>query len=393
MISIGGRMKALFRKMDKPLLFFMILYTIIGLVMILSASSVSTVLRYNVSPSYFFIRQLLIVGASFFVGLVMILRIPTKKYRFLAPLYLLGVVGLLFLVFGYGMVAGGAQSWLDLGFFNLQPTEFAKTALILYMAVFYEKSIKKRKPFVYNFIPIIIAIVIFFLVAMQPDFGGAVIIAGIVFFTFLVIPFEKESKVNLIKYLGFAAIIGGVALLYSGSDIFNSTQLARLKFQAPCQRYMEDTGYQVCNGFIAFHNGGLFGVGLGNSSQKYLYLPEAHTDFIFPILVEELGLIVGILVIIGYGYILYRILKIAKAADSIRNAIICYGTVIYILLHLLINFMGILALIPLTGVPLPFLSYGGSFNMNLIAILFVVERVSIENKQNAEKREMARLTA
>ncbi len=393
MISIGGRMKALFRKMDKPLLFFMILYTIIGLVMILSASSVSTVLRYNVSPSYFFIRQLLIVGASFFVGLVMILRIPTKKYRFLAPLYLLGVVGLLFLVFGYGMVAGGAQSWLDLGFFNLQPTEFAKTALILYMAVFYEKSIKKRKPFVYNFIPIIIAIVIFFLVAMQPDFGGAVIIAGIVFFTFLVIPFEKESKVNLIKYLGFAAIIGGVALLYSGSDIFNSTQLARLKFQAPCQRYMEDTGYQVCNGFIAFHNGGLFGVGLGNSSQKYLYLPEAHTDFIFPILVEELGLIVGILVIIGYGYILYRILKIAKAADSIRNAIICYGTFIYILLHLLINFMGILALIPLTGVPLPFLSYGGSFNMNLIAILFVVERVSIENKQNAEKREMARLTA
>ena len=393
MISIGGRMKALFRKMDKPLLFLMLLYTIIGLVMILSASSVSTVLRYNVSPSYFFIRQLLIVGASFFVGLVMILRIPTKKYRFLAPLYLLGVVGLLFLVFGYGMVAGGAQSWLDLGFFNLQPTEFAKTALILYMAVFYEKSIKKRKPFVYNFIPIIIAIVIFFLVAMQPDFGGAVIIAGIVFFTFLVIPFEKESKVNLIKYLGFAAIIGGVALLYSGSDIFNSTQLARLKFQAPCQRYMEDTGYQVCNGFIAFHNGGLFGVGLGNSSQKYLYLPEAHTDFIFPILVEELGLIVGILVIIGYGYILYRILKIAKAADSIRNAIICYGTFIYILLHLLINFMGILALIPLTGVPLPFLSYGGSFNMNLIAILLVVERVSIENKQNAEKREMARLTA
>ena len=386
-------MKALFRKMDKPLLFFMVLYSIIGLIMILSASSVSSVLRYNVSPSYFFIRQLLFVLVSFFFGMVLVLRIPTKKYRFLAPLYLLGVFGLLFLVFGYGIIAGGAQSWLDLGFFNLQPTEFAKTALILYMAVFYEKSIKKRKPFVYNFIPIILAIIIFFLVAMQPDFGGAVIIAGIVFFTFLVIPFEKESKVNLIKYLGFAAIIGGIALLYSGSDIFNSTQLARLKFQAPCQRYMEDTGYQVCNGFIAFHNGGLFGVGLGNSSQKYLYLPEAHTDFIFPILVEELGLLVGILIIIGYAYILYRILKIAKEADSIRNAIICYGTFIYILLHLLINFMGILALIPLTGVPLPFLSYGGSFNMNVILVLFVVERVAIENKQNAEKREMARLTA
>ncbi len=384
-------MRALFSKMDKPLLFFMIVYTILGLVMIFSASSVSAVLRYGVSPSYFFIRQLLFVSAAFLVGFIIVLRIPTKKYRFLAPLYLLIVFSLLFLVFGYGIVGGGAQSWLDLGFFNLQPTEFAKTALILYMAVFYEKSIKKKRTFVYNFVPIIFALIIFFLVAMQPDFGGAVIIAGIVFFTFLTIPFEKDSKVEIIKYLGFAAIIGGVALLYSGSDLFNSTQLARLKFQEPCQRYMESTGYQVCNGFIAYHNGGLFGVGLGNSSQKYLYLPEAHTDFIYPILVEELGLIVGILVIIGYGYILYRILKIAKSADCIRNALICYGAFIVILLHLLVNLLGTLALIPLTGVPLPFLSYGGSFNMNIILILFVVERVAIENKQNQEKRELALL--
>ena len=391
MINIGGSMKALFQKMDKPLLFFMVLYTILGLVMILSASSVSAVLRYGVSPSYFFIRQLIFVSAAFLVGFIIVLRIPTKKYRFLAPLYLLIVFSLLFLVFGYGIVGGGAQSWLDLGFFNLQPTEFAKTALILYMAVFYEKSIKKKRPFVYNFIPIIFALIIFFLVAMQPDFGGAVIIAGIVFFTFLTIPFEKDNKVQIIKYLGFAAIIGAVALLYSGSDLFNSTQLARLKFQEPCQRYMEDTGYQVCNGFIAFHNGGLFGVGLGNSSQKYLYLPEAHTDFIYPILVEELGLIVGILVLIGYGYMLYRILKIAKSADCIRNAVICYGAFMLILLHLLVNFLGTLALIPLTGVPLPFLSYGGSFNMNVILILFVVERIAVENKQNQEKRELALL--
>lgn len=391
MINIGGSMKALFQKMDKPLLFFMVLYTILGLVMILSASSVSAVLRYGVSPSYFFIRQLIFVSAAFLVGFIIVLRIPTKKYRFLAPLYLLIVFSLLFLVFGYGIVGGGAQSWLDLGFFNLQPTEFAKTALILYMAVFYEKSIKKKRPFVYNFIPIIFALIIFFLVAMQPDFGGAVIIAGIVFFTFLTIPFEKDSKVQIIKYLGFAAIIGAVALLYSGSDLFNSTQLARLKFQEPCQRYMEDTGYQVCNGFIAFHNGGLFGVGLGNSSQKYLYLPEAHTDFIYPILVEELGLIVGILVLIGYGYMLYRILRIAKSADCIRNAVICYGAFMLVLLHLLVNFLGTLAMIPLTGVPLPFLSYGGSFNMNVILILFVVERIAIENKQNQEKRELALL--
>lgn len=392
MIILGGKMKALFQKIDKPLFFLSLIYTILGLVMVLSASSVSAVLRYNVSSSYFFVRQLLFMGAAWFVGLFFILKIPTKKYRFLAPVYLFGTLSLLFLVFGYGAIAGGAQSWLDLGFFNLQPTEFVKTALILYMAVFYEKSIKKRKPFAYNFIPIIFAVIAFFLVAMQPDFGGAVIIAGIVFFTFLTVPFEKESSVQIIKFVGVAALIAAVILLYSGSDIFNSTQLARLKFQNPCERYMEDTGYQVCNGFIAYHNGGLLGVGLGNSSQKYLYLPEAHTDFIFPILVEELGLIVGVFVILGYVYMLYRILRIAKNADSIRNAIICYGTFIYLFMHLLINLMGTLALIPLTGVPLPFLSYGGSFNMNVVAMLFVVQRIAIENKQNAEKRALATMT-
>ena len=154
---------------------------------------------------------------------------------------------------------------------------------------------------------------------------------------------------------------------------------------------MDDTGYQVCNGFIAFHNGGLFGVGLGNSTQKYLYLPEAHTDFIFPIIVEELGLFVGILVILGYFYILYRILKLAKKADCIRNQIICYGTFIYFLLHLLINFLGILALIPLTGVPLPFLSYGGSFCFNIIAMMFVLQRISIETSENEQNRVIANL--
>ena len=379
-------MKALFLKIDKSLFFLTILYTILGLVMIFSASSVSSVLRYRVSPSYFFVRQLIFTGISILIGIFIILRIPTKRYRFFSRVYLITTLVLLALIFVWGKVAGGAQSWYKIGFFNLQPTEFAKTALILYMAVFYDKSMKTKKSFSYQFIPIVFAVIIFALIAAQPDFGGAMIIAGIVFFMFLTVPFEAKNKMLVIKFLGIGALITVIALLYSGSEIFNSAQLSRLKFQNPCQRYMEDTGYQVCNGFIAYHNGGLFGLGLGNSTQKYLYLPEAHTDFIFPILVEELGLGIGILTIIGYIYMLYRILKIAKKADSIRNSMICYGTFLYLLMHLLINFMGSLALIPLTGVPLPFLSYGGSFNMNVIFMIFIVQRISIESKQNEEKR-------
>ncbi len=383
-------MQILFRRIDKPLLVLTILYTIIGLVMVLSASSVSAVLRYDVSTYYFFGKQLIYVIGAYIIGFI-VLMIPTEKYKYGGFIYLIAILISLGLVFSYGIIAGGAQSWLDLGFFNFQPTEFAKTALIIFMATFYENSIKRHKPFTYNLIPIIIAIVIFVFIAKQPDFGGAIIIAGITFFTFLTVPFPKKSKVKIIKHLGIALIVGAFILLYSRSDLFNSSQLQRLQFQAPCSRYMEDTGYQVCNGFIAFHNGGLFGVGLGNSTQKYLYLPEAHTDFIFPIIVEELGLIVGILIILGYVYMLYRILKLAKRADLIRNQIICYGTFIYLLLHLLINFLGILALIPLTGVPLPFLSYGGSFCLNVIVMMFVLQRISFETAKNEEKREIANL--
>lgn len=386
-------MKKLIGKMDKPLLFMMLLYSMLGLIVILSASSVSAVLRYGVSSYYFFIRQLIFVVLSFFVGIAIVLRIPTTKYKAFTPILIVGILAALVGLFFYGIVSNNAQSWYRIGFFNLQPAEFAKSILIIYMAVFYERSLKKKNvSLYYNLIPIAVAGVIFVLVAMQPDLGGALIIAGIAFLIFLVIPLEKQNQLKLFRVLGIAAIILVVAVLYSGTDILNSRQLSRLKFQNPCSRYTENTGYQVCNGFIAIHNGGLFGVGLGNSTQKYLYLPEAHTDFIFPILVEELGAVAGVLVLIGYVYILYRILKIAKdAKGNIRNMILCYGTFALIFLHLIVNLMGVLALIPLTGVPIPFLTYGGSFTINMILMLFVVQRVAVENKNKKMQDAMASL--
>lgn len=379
----------MFSKMDKPLLFFTILYSILGLIMILSASSVSAVLRYHVSTYYFFIRQLLFIIASFAIGLV-ILKLPTSKYKYFTPFLVLGILAALAGLFIYGKISNGAQSWYKIGFFNLQPTEFAKSIIIIYMAVFYDRILKKKNTNVYNYlIPIAVAIVMFLLICMQPDFGGAVILAGITFLIFMILPIEKNNFTRLLKFLGIALIVGAVVFINSGNDFFNETQMARFKFKEPCKRYKEDTGYQVCNGFIAMHNGGLFGVGLGNSTQKYLYLPEAHTDFIFAIIVEELGLVFGILVILGYLYMLYRILKIAKKSYTLRGSILAYGTFALIFMHLLINFLGSLAVIPLTGVPLPLLSYGGSFTINIIVMLFVVQRVSIENNIAKEKQEMA----
>ncbi len=381
------------RKMDKSLFLMIILYSILGLVIILSASSVSAVLRYKVSSYYFFIKQLIFVVFGLLVGLV-IINIPTSKYKW--PSYLLMglTLSLLTAVLFIGFVSNNAQSWFRKGIFSYQPVELAKPALIFFMAEFYNYQLRKQKKNLYfNLIPLVVAGIIFILVAMQPDLGGALIIGGMAFLIFMTLPLEKQNQLKLFKVIGVAVVITGVALLYSGTDLLNSRQLSRLQFKNPCTRYAEETGYQVCNGFIAIHNGGLFGVGLGNSSQKYLYLPEAHTDFIFPILVEELGALAGVLVLLGYIFILYRILKIGKeASGNIRNQILCYGTFAYIFLHLMVNLMGVLALIPLTGVPIPFLTYGGSYALSLTLMLFVVERVAIENKKAKYRKEIASLS-
>lgn len=385
-------MRKIFSKMDIPLFIMVILYVILGLVMIYSASSITAVVRYGYQPYHFFIRQAIFVLVAFFIGLLIVLRFPTRNYGALAwPLVFL-LIGSLALLFVKGKIAGGAISWFDLKYFKVQPSEFAKSILVVFMAIYYNKLHYKKVKNVYAyFVPLGFAAIVIGLVFMQPDLGSAAIIAGIVFLTFISIPIVQNNIMKFIKIFAVGVIIAVIAVLYSGNDFLSSIQKGRLNFRNPCSRYTETTGYQVCNGFIAINNGGLFGVGLGNSRQKYLYLPESHTDFIFPIIVEELGLVTGILIILGYVYILARILKIAKSSENLRCSILAYGTFWYFTLHILVNLLGVLALIPLTGVPLPFLSYGGSFTVNAIIMVFVVERVNIENKINKTKREIKAL--
>ena len=385
-------MRKLFSKMDIPLFIMVVLYVALGLVMIYSASNITAVVRYGYQPYHFFIRQAIFVLVSFFIGFLIVLRFPTRNYGALAwPLVFL-LIGSLALLFVKGKIAGGAISWFDLKYFKVQPSEFAKSILVIFMAIYYNKlHYKKVKNIYAYFVPLGFAAIIIGLVFMQPDIGSAAIIAGIVFLTFISIPVVQNNIMKFIKIIAIGCILAMVAFLYSGNDFLSSIQKGRLNFRNPCSRYTETTGYQVCNGFIAINNGGLFGVGLGNSTQKYLYLPESHTDFIFPIIVEELGLVTGIIIILGYAYILSRILKIAKTSENLRCSILAYGTFWYFTLHILVNLLGVLALIPLTGVPLPFLSYGGSFTVNAIIMIFVVERVNIENKINKTKREIKAL--
>jgi cell division protein FtsW len=384
-------MKKYLAKMDLWLLTLTIIYAILGLIMIYSASSVVTVLSQKVASTYYFFRQGLIVLAGLLISFLVI-RIPTSKYKYFSFVYILAILFSLGGLYVYGKAIKGAQGWYDLGFFNLQPAEFAKSAIIVYMATFYNHLIKiKEHNFIKYLIPFGLGIIITLLVLMQPDMGSAVIIAGITLLLFLSLPLNKFVRAKCNKIIGGLIVIFAIFGMLVGPKLISNYQMSRLKYQNPCTRYTESTGYQVCNGFIAIKNGGLFGLGFGNSTQKYLYLPEAYTDFIFPIICEELGLIMGIIIILGYAFMLWRILIIAKSANNVRNSTLAYGTFIYLSLHLIINLLGVLALIPLTGVPLPLLSYGGSFNINVIILLFMCQRVSIESKESKIKEEISKL--
>lgn len=384
-------MKKALNKIDKWLLFFTILYALFGLLMIYSSSSIAAVLRYGVTPTHYFMRQLMFVTVGFLFGMFFILNFPTRKYKYIIHLILLGVLLALIYLLVKGALINSARSWIKVGPISIQPAEFAKSAIIIYMAMFFGIP-KKNNNNPYSFLtPLIVTGVFTVLIAAQPDFGGAVILAGIAFLLFLSIPLEKNNKIKILKTLGVGFALAVVVLLYSGSELLNSRQMQRFEFKNPCSRYTENTGYQVCNGLIAINNGGLWGTGLGDSTQKYLYLPEAHTDFIYPIIIEELGAIVGILTLCGYAFILYRILLIAKRSETLRGSIIAYGTFLFIVSHIIINVLGVLGLIPLTGVPLPFLSYGGSFNLNIILMIFLCQRVAIESKIIKNKKEIANM--
>ncbi len=379
-------MKRVFSKIDKPLLITTIIFFIFGLVMILSASSMESYMRYGSSPYIYFFRQLAFTAVGSLLFLITI-RIPTKAYKSLSYIFMvliiLGLIGLT----AYGYAAKNAQSWFQLGPVNIQPSEFAKVIIILFLASYYNKNKASLNNSWILIKPLIPVFIIFVLVAIQPDFGTAMLIGLISFFVFFSLPMGKLCRFKFSSLIVCLIFIGTIALIFTKGLFLKPYQLQRLNFKDPCERYQDETGYQLCNSFIAFKNGNITGQGLGMSTQKYLYLPESYTDFIFPIIVEEWGLIVGIIIILLYLFIIYRIYIIARKANDLTGSLIAYGVCMYLFLHISINLMGVMGLGPLTGIPLPFLSYGGSYAISLIISLALVQRVAIEsNKKNKKKK-------
>ncbi len=367
------------KKVDKILLITSILLFAIGIVMIFSASSVTSYVK-DKAPYAYCLKQVIFLVFSFILAWFLI-KFPTKSYAYISWLAMIAIIVLLIVVLIHGTISNQAKSWITIiKGVTLQPSEFVKVATIVWLASTYKynnKNIELKSFLVQIALVLLIAVLIF----IQPDLGTMCIYVFIVFFMFTSLPISKKAKRNIFLGIASLVLIVFVLLMNNGVQIFFERQLERFDFFNPCsEEKFYDSGSQVCNGYIAINNGGMFGKGLGNSTQKYLYLPEAYTDFIFAIIVEELGLVGGLAILILLFIVLWRIFIIAKQSNNDSSRLMCYGVFWYILLHIIINLGGIMGLMPLTGVPLPFLSYGGSYALSLVLALTFVQRVAIENK-------------
>lgn len=367
-------------RLDKVLLALIILFSIFGLIMVLSASSMESYMRYDKSPYTYFIKQLLFVGAGYLIYFILHL-LPTSIYKKLSSLLMIIIIIVMAGLLIYGSSTRKVVSWFQIGPIKIQPSEFAKLISIIYLSSYYGKHKNNLNDYWTILKPIIPIIIICILVALQPDLGTACIIALISFLIFCASPIPKENRKKINKII--IALIGVILLVFitTKGKILKDYQLQRLFsfLSNPCENYQNEEGYQLCNSYIAFHNGSLKGSGIGESTQKYLYLPDSYTDFIFPIIVEEWGLIIGIVIIICYIILLYRIFKLSKKGKKVSNNLMAFGIFSYISIHIIVNLGGVMGLLPLTGVPLPFLSYGGSFTITLFASLGIIQRISIEN--------------
>ena len=374
------------KKIDVPLFIVMILLIAIGIVMIFSASNVAAIVRYNQSPLGYFIKQS-IWALIALIGFFIIIFIDSKKYQKISIIALLLIIGALIYLIFKGTFINKTRGWLLLfnGKIGFQPSELFKIFYIVLASFYYDTFKDKLDEPKYLAFPILLGFGGAGLVFLQPDFGTAMVITVVTIFLFFINPVGKQIK-SFVKIFMFLIIVIGLLALPSVYNRISKEKQNRLNTKGVCtqERFYTD-GNQLCNSLIAFNNGGFFGKGLANSSQKYLYLPESHTDFIFPVIVEELGIVGGIVIILLFMFMFYRIILIAKSSYHNYQASYSYAIMFLMALHLFINIGGVSTFIPLTGIPIPFLSYGGtSLVFNVIALAFV-QRARIETRLKKER--------
>jgi len=353
------------KKIDLALLLPVVLLTLFGLLMIYNASSF--VAFKDFADKYRYIKDQFFWVALGSAALGSFYIFDYKKLYNLAIPALVLAIALLFMVFipGLGVAAQGARRWIDLQFFVIQPSEFAKFALAIYLAAWFSKPEKGR---FLSFI--LLLLLVFGLIIAQPDLGtGAIILSEALVIYFL-------AGASIAHFLLIVPAVAIASFLIIKFEPYRAQRLATfLNLSDSPDKY----SYHVKQILIALGSGGLTGVGLGNSLQKYAYLPEATTDSIFAIVAEEIGFLGSLIIILLFILIVWRGFYIASRARDNFGKLLAGGISTFLGVQVLINLGSQTALLPLTGVPLPFISYGGSaliVSLSAVGILLNISKQS-----------------
>ena len=337
---------------DKVLLIAVSVLLIFGLIMIYSASSIWAEYKFN--DSFHYVKQqALFIGIGFFL-IYLIMRVDYNKYYDKANI-ILGICLLLLilvLIPGIGKIRNGSRSWFGIGPFGIQPSEFAKLGLIVFTSKYLEKSNKFLKSYKKGVFPILGVMLLFFgLIMLQPDLGTGLVLAV----TIVSLLFIAGVNMKFFFGVGIIGVIGVIILI-----IIAPYRMDRITAFVNPWKDPLGTGFQIIQSLYAIGPGGLLGRGYLKSIQKQFYLPEPQTDFIFSIIAEEFG-IAGAFIVVGlFAIILVRGVKIAINARDPFSKYLSFGMVFQMIFQAIMNLMVVVGLIPVTGVTLPFLSYGGS---------------------------------
>ena len=360
------------KKMDYCLLITIILMCIFGIIMIYSASNIWSEFKFH--DAYKYVKH----QSFFFLIGLFVLYISTKidlKYLKNKSNLILGicfVLLILVLIPGIGTIRNGSRSWFGIGSLGIQPSEFAKIGLIIFTAKYLEKNKRYMKNIKKGALPIFLVVFIFFfLIMLEPDFGTAMVIV----LTLICLIFISGLKISFLIKIGILCLIGIIGLIIAAPY-----RMARIiSFLNPWSDPL-GSGYQIIQSLYAIGPGGLLGQGFLNSRQKHFYLPEPQTDFIFSIISEEFGFLGVIIVCSFFLFIFYRMIKIAMEQTDLFKKYLAFGLAFGIFIQAILNLAVVVGLIPVTGVTLPFFSYGGS--SLLVSLLSVGLILNISKRNN-----------
>lgn len=366
------------KKNGKIVLFCVLILVIIGVYQVYSSSKIWALYKENDSL-YYFKRQLLfsIVGViAMFVAMKINLQYIFKYYKQI--LYIGIIMLILVLIPGIGIVRGGSRSWFGIASFAIQPAEFFKASIIIYSSVYLEKNYKKTNKFFKGIFPLLfIALIGFGLIMLQPDLGSGVVMIGSVILMSIV------SRTSLKHYfkLAFIGVLAFAILIVSEPYRINRITAFIDPWQDPL-----GTGFQIIQSLYALGPGGLLGNGIDGSIQKHFYLPEPQTDFIFSIFAEEFGFVGCVMVLFLFGYLIVNGFKIARNTSNLKKSFLALGITSLIGIQVIINLCVVVGIFPVTGITLPFFSYGGSslvIIMFLSGLLIGIDRKEIDYENNS----------